>query len=259
MIVHNVANQFSHIELMLKSLYDHDPNYNNIVIILGYNVIHEEMKSFRKRYPNKIIITYQLEQLYRGSKWVTSANIKFLRESDFVWDYDLENIEFLRSTFAIVPEFAPLQYAPKLTRLTQLDENSHDIDVLFYGELNDKRNSIITSIRNILPNKTIIASNNIWGNELDDHIQRSKIVLNLHYFDQNRLEQARIFYLLSNHKCVVSEESNKNYYGNGILMCKASKIPQACKYLLDTGKWYEYSNKAIKTLILSNYTIKGCN
>ncbi len=259
MIIHSTSKVFDHIEIMLRSLYENNPKYTNTVFVLGYIDIKNGISEIRSKYPNKQIIPYQLEQLFRGSRWVTKQNIEFLREADEVWDYDQNNIQFLYETFNIHARFIPMQYVPQLSQLNILPKEKCDIDVLFYGSMNTKRSTIVNSIRDFMPMATVISTANAWDNQLDDYIQRSKIVLNLHYYDNSRLEQARIFYLLANHKCVVSETSNPNYYGSGIMMCKGTEIPKACKYLIDTGEWYEYANKAVKTLILSNYTIKGWN
>ena len=54
-----------------------------------------------------------------------------------------------------------------------------------------------------------------WGSDLfNNYISQAKIVLNLHYYDCNIQEQARIFEALNNNKIVVSEKSLTNYYGD---------------------------------------------
>lgn len=257
MLIHSTSKVFDHIEIMLKSLYSYNTAYANVVFILGYIDIRDGIESIRSKYPGKKIITYQLEQLFYGSRWVSKTNIEFLKKSDQVWDYDEENIRFLYDQFKIKAMFMPLQYVPQLTMLPLLDINKHDIDILFYGSLNDKRRKVIDSIKTKLPNRNIISSDVLWDDELNDHIQRSKIILNLHYYDTNRLEQARIFFLLANHKCVVSETSPINYYQSGIVMADTEKISDACEHLLRTKLWYPYANEAIKTLILSNQVFKG--
>ena len=54
-----------------------------------------------------------------------------------------------------------------------------------------------------------------WGDKLwNDYIFKSKIVINLHYYDSCLQEQVRIFELLINNKVVISEKSLRNYFGN---------------------------------------------
>jgi len=259
MIIHSTGKGFDHIEIMLRNMYSDDPKYNNTVIVLGYVAIQGGFDTIKNLYPTQRIITFQLEQLFKGSRWVAKPHIDFLRRSDVVWDYDQQNMKFLAQNFNIHTELFVLKYVPQLTRMKLLPKNEHDIDILFYGSLNDRRNRIINDIKALLPNLNIIASNTLWDDELDDHIQRSKIMLNLHFYSDNRLEQARIFYLLSNHKCVVSEHSKVNYYKNGIIMNDAKSLALTCNDLIRSGDWYKYANESLRTLILSNelYNRKG--
>lgn len=250
--IHTMHKVFGHIEVMLKSLYMNDPNYNNTVFVLGYNTLSENVESIRRKYPGYKIVTYQLEQLSEKTTWLNAAHIKFLRESDVVWDYDLDNIKYLQSEHGITTTFAPLKYVPELTTTTLLSEDSHDIDILFYGTVNDKRNAVIDDIKLKLPNKNVVVLKDAWNAQLDGYIERAKIVLNIHYYEVNRLEQARLFYLLANNRCVVSETSPINYYGDGMVMTDCNNIAAVCDALLETGKWREYSANACNALIESN-------
>ena len=67
-------------------------------------------------------------------------------------------------------------------------------------------------------------------------MERSKIILNIHHCkDYNRQEQPRIFYALMNKKCVVSQPSTKNYFGEAIV--EANDIVKAVKNLIKDDKY----------------------
>lgn len=252
MQVYSTGKAYQHVEIMLKSMYQHDPRYTNSVFILGYNVIKGGIQYVHQLYPNQEIITMQLEQMYRGSMWVTKTNIEFLQQSHQVWDYDANNIDFLYNDFQVKCKFFPMQYVPELNRKPLLPPEEHDIDILFYGSFNERRNGIISMIEHELPNANFVTTDSLWDDELDDTIQRSKIILNLHYFIGSRQEQVRLSYLMCNHKCIVSERSIQNYYQKGIIEVDSKYLAKVCGDLLKNGAWYRFAKESLRTLILSN-------
>ena len=60
----------------------------------------------------------------------------------------------------------------------------------------------------------------MYGRELDQYIARSKVVLNLHFYEKASFEIFRVSHLLANHKCVVTEADD---YGDVELEELASK------------------------------------
>ena len=145
-----------------------------------------------------------------------------------------------------------MQFVPELNKLPLLDKDEHDIDILFYGSFNERRNHIIDTVEKALPEANIVVTDSLWDDELDEHIQRAKIVLNLHYFIGSRQEQVRLFYLMSNHKCIISEKSQRNYYQKGIIESTPQNIARACSDILNSGTWYKFAKSSVRSLILSN-------
>jgi hypothetical protein len=109
-----------------------------------------------------------------------------------------------------------------------------DIDVLFYGSINQKRKELIDDIINENPHKNIVVSQSLFGEELDLYISRSKIILNCHYYDMDVQEQVRIFYPLINNKVVVSEYNKLNNFGDSIYNVKREYVGKYIKDLLET-------------------------
>lgn len=253
MKIHKENIAFDQIEIMLRSLYEHDPKYKDTVFVLGYNIMKGNgMKLLRELYPKMKVITIQLEQMFFKSPWVTKKKIEFLSQCDEVWDYDQSNIMFLKNTFAINAKLFTLKYVPELNTMPLLPADKHTVDVLFYGAFNDRRQESLNKIRTLMPDRNIITTDALWGKKLDSTIRKSKIILNLHYYERNRQEQARLFYLMCNHKCIVSEKSEHNYYRNGIIEADFNNIANVCKQTLDSGIWYQYAKQSLKSIILSN-------
>ena len=72
-----------------------------------------------------------------------------------------------------------------------------------------------------------------FGEERDRYIARSKIILNIHAWDDlNVLETIRLSYILANRGFVISENSDHNPYENGILYAPYDQLVNACVHYL---------------------------
>jgi SAM-dependent methyltransferase len=144
-------------------------------------------------------IIYNLEQL--GGAQLQPAYYDVARQHQ-IWDYDLRNLEKWKGLRCIHPPVhVPVGYVPELTRI--LPAPTQDIDVLFYGSLNQRRNRILNALKD--HGVKVHAVFGVYGRERDALIARSKIVLNIHFYEAKVFEIVRISYLLANSKAVVTE------------------------------------------------------
>lgn len=243
------ATHWRDISLMLEDNYAKDIDAN---IIVGsctlYSVEHFRKVGVVNR--DKVIV-YQLEPLIEGHWHKREKIINNLKGADEVWDYDLDNIEILKQ-YGIDAKYRPCLYSESLKRIENSPEP--DIDILFYGTPSPRRTKFIydSLYGSVIPEKWIntitgcrtVILHHFWGKELDHFISRSKIVVNLSPYDNTSVQQqTRIFYLLTNNKCVISEKSNKNYFGG---LIQEFSTPQEMFYtvaeLLDGDKWKEYTH-----------------
>jgi hypothetical protein len=148
--------------------------------------------------PSNTVI-YNLEQVEDSLfQWAPVLRELFARFE--VWDYSVANIRSLQSH---APRLfhVPVGAVPELTRIAPAAEQ--DIDVLFYGAVNDRRRTVLKAIAESgLVLKAVFGA---YGAARDALIARSKIVLNLHKHDAQVFEVVRVSYLLLNRKAVVSE------------------------------------------------------
>jgi hypothetical protein len=152
--------------------------------------------------PPKNPIFYNLEQLGDDLPWMTMPEFVDLFRRYPTWDYSQANVEYLAALGLPQPTYVPVGYVPELTRISPAPE---DIDVLFYGALNARRYAILRDLRDRgLRVKWLPGS---YGASRDAWIARSKIVLNLHYFEAKIFAIVRVSYLLANRRAVVSEHS----------------------------------------------------
>ena len=233
---------FSEVERMLHALHDSDRAYDDTVVVLGYNVAKYLPSKLRRDYPGKKLVVYQLEQLFDRSKWVNEHTYRWLKGADEIWEYDLSNMEWLtRNGFR--PLYRPMEYCAALREFVASDK---DIDILFYGYPTRRRMAIVGA----LMEKTWTSYSTVWatgvtGKNLQDLLGRSRIVLNLHAFDEDcRQEQVRIFYPVINGCCVVSEKSPHNEFGKAIVVCDTNKIAPTLKHVLDHGLWKTVGDSA---------------
>ena len=146
-------------------------------------------------------IIYNLEQISPSSSWCSPPYLKLLKTCR-VWDYSPRNIATLaqmgvRGNVTRVP----IGYVPQLTRIPASSEE--DIDVLFYGSINDRRARVLNDLRAMGLN--VHAVFGVYGHERDALMSRAKVVLNLHFYDTSIFEVVRVSYALANRKAVVSE------------------------------------------------------
>lgn len=159
-------------------------------IVLGAHHLPPDLR------PNDII--YNLEQ--RESPLLDNNALHLYRQHE-VWDYSSSNVRWLRDN-GVRARHVPIGFVPELQRINKV---TPDIDVLFYGLVNERRRRILDELRR----KGLVVQElvNCYGNDRDALIGRSKIVLNTHFYETKIFEMVRCSYLFANKICVVSEDS----------------------------------------------------
>ena len=146
-------------------------------------------------------ILFNMEQMGSSSLYITDTYIDQLRKYT-VWDYSQRNVDWLKNQgINDAAIYVPIGYAPALSRIDKSADQ--DIDVLFYGWLNERRQAVLNELER--RGLKVVALNNSFGAELDAYISRAKVVVNIHFYETKIFEIIRVSYLLSNKKAVVSE------------------------------------------------------
>lgn len=199
--------------------------FGNVVLFPQMAVVVGE------KIPDDAII-YNLDPLYHGGALDNIGFFDILRTHKVV-DYQKKNVELMRS-IGIEAWHLPYGYHEKLERVDQTVDK--DIDVLFFGGVNNRRIKILKELEKSGLNHKIITYG-CYGDELDEVVARSKIVLNFHYQDAHPLEVVRINYLLANKKFVITErgwddEDNKAYE-QGVIFSDYSDLIDTCKFYVN--------------------------
>lgn len=268
-------NVFTGVEKYLKEKYSNA--FSDCVIVVGYNTC--DFLPFKNIHKGKIIIVYQLEQISdKSNLWYnktstnsmvqnrTSRIVQWLQGCDIILEYDYYNYEFLtKEGFGEKTLFHPLEYSDAV--VSRLPVIKKDIDVLFYGAINLKRAEFLNEVvkhfkcciignmypRDVLRNLNFKVVADKYGDELWQYINRSKVVLNLHYYN-NIQEQVRIFELLCNGISVVSQVSQWNYFGELINeFSTKEEMVNKIKLQLTNDKWKKNSKSITEKFKTKNY------
>lgn len=211
-----------------------DLNSDNLYIFIGIN-------GLIKKYPPKYII-YQFEQtdsFYYNEQHEKEYNYIFndsylniLRNAHQIWDYSLQNKSWLEKNMNLKNIIhVPICFSHTLYK-KKIQSQVKDIDILFFGSLNPKRKKILEKLQEYSHINLVIRNNDCWEDDLDNLIGRSRIILNIHYYENAILEMHRLSYLLIN-KCfiiseTVSDSSLVDVFNQGLIFSKYNKIVETC-------------------------------
>lgn len=166
-------------------------------VVLGWHLLDPEPAL---HLPSDCIL-YNLEQFDDRNRELLQRFLVFAERFQ-VWDYSQRNIEILRKAGLQAPvRHVPIGFVPQLQRIGKAPEQ--DIDVLFYGSLNERRRKILQELEQ--EGLRVHAAFGVYGAERDALISRAKVVLNLHFYETSIFEMVRVSYLLANRKAVVAE------------------------------------------------------
>ncbi len=191
-------------------------------IVLGYQILNDA-----SQIPECDFIIYQLEQLSDREGWFRPELLEFFRRASSVWDYSAENIAFLAERGVENTKHLPLGFHDRL-QVVPLREP--DIDVLFYGCINERRKLILDELAKDYSVHVLFGC---YGPERDEFIARSKVVLNIHFYEAQIMEQPRLSYLLNNRRFVLSEASSVNPYQGFFPIASYEDLIESCRYWIE--------------------------
>lgn len=194
------------------------------IIAIGAHLVSAQ------RLPANVII-YNTEHFSNiDDDYIYSGYRRMLREHrGQVLDYSQENSRRLTEILGRTVKYVPVGYAPEMTRIVPAVEQ--DIDVLFYGSLNERRNKILDDLR--AAGLKVEYFWGVYGVERDKYVARAKIVLSMHYYTPGIFEAVRVSYLLANKKIVVCEDDERGEANEaGAYTSKYEELVDACSSIV---------------------------
>jgi hypothetical protein len=171
-------------------------------------------------------VLYNLEQVESVADKFSPRLLDLFRRHA-VWDYSTRNIEQWARLGIHAVRHLPVGYVPQLSRIPRDEE---DIDVLFYGSVNDRRQEILTALRQRGIKTEVLFG--AYGTTRDRGIARAKIVLNMHYHESKVFEVVRVSYLLANRRFVISESGcdpdEDAEFAPGVVFADYGDLVEAC-------------------------------
>ncbi len=196
--------------------------------------------------PNSII--YNVEMVVPGSPFIQEM-IPFVRRFE-TWDYSDANIANWRK-LGVSDRVRLLKpgYLPENTRIDPATPT--DIDALFYGTVNWRRDSIFADIARC--GVRVHVASGVYGAERLALLARSKLVLNVHSREDSVLELGRICDALANRRVLVTDARDadgQNADLLAVMACgKPSELGRLCRDLLDD----EPRRQALAEMALAAY------
>jgi SAM-dependent methyltransferase/tetratricopeptide (TPR) repeat protein len=189
-----LADGLREISMEPEVIHELPPGFSGRAIVLGANFF--STAELERLGPNSIV--FNIENT--TSQFLTDEYRQLLRKFR-VWDFNESNAASLAETIQRPVHYLRTFYVERLARIAKTTEQ--DIDVLFYGSFNDRRSEILNGLR--ARGLRVEAVFRVFGAQLEQLIARSKVVINIHFYDNGRLEMIRLFDLLANGRAVVSE------------------------------------------------------
>lgn len=191
--------------------------------------------------PNKFIF-YQIEQL--GSVFLTDKNfISRLKysclKSQQVWEYTNLTSHIYSKYCENKLKYVSMPFVlDKELGFNDLEWNNLKYDIFFYGNKNERREKILKELNKYFKIKI---GWGVYGEKKIEYIMKSKIILNLHYYEEAGLETCRFNEILNYNKLIISENSlldisNTKLYDNIVVMVdniddKLSNMDKLIEYI----------------------------
>ena len=184
-----------------------DDKSNNVIVCGAHDFSRTQSIDLYKKKYDKVIVFNQEPLTATQRQFMHKGYFAWLKQADEVWDYDEQNIEVLK----LIRPDVKLHVLKPYKDWSKYASVAKDIDILFYGTMNEHRAKILSELKK----KYKVAIIQTWdGRVLDSYIMRSKVLLNLHYYYESSMqEQARMIRWIGAPCRIVSEKSHKNYLG----------------------------------------------
>lgn len=214
-----------------------------------------DLSYFRQQHPSSKIIAYQTESIKDGTGCIPKDWIlRGVEHADEVWDHDLDNIEILKQ-HGIEAKFKPARYTNSLNVGNPIEEP--DIDVLFIGSPTEYRGLFFEkfNLSSVVPDAEVqeqlnfkfITAHQVYGKLKHELMNRSKIILNVPSYEGSVQPQGRLFFYLSNNKCILSKKATINYYDDLIIEYEdANDCAAKIRYLIRDDNWRKFTNYSFK-------------
>jgi len=152
------------------------------------------------------------------------------------WDFHPVTTKYL-AELGIAAKTVPFAWCPPHAREHRANV-ARDIDVLFMGSLSPRRVDVLNKLLRVPELVTTRALFGVYGAERDQALARSKVCLNLHYWDEWGCEDLRLHFAAAHGVANVSEgapdEPRKRAWASWV---PYDELGAECIRLVQSGAW----------------------
>ncbi len=193
-------------------------------------------------------VFFNLEPVDARSIWMNEDYLGLLKRHP-VLDYSLKNIQALKSAGIDHADHLPIRAMP----IAGGDDGLvPDIDVLFFGSINERRRAILDALR--ARGLNVVALFGVYGAERDRAVARAKVVLNVHFYEAAIFETVRVSPMLARGACVVSEgqpdDPDVVDLAGGLVLCSyETLVDHCCALVADAVERRSLSERARAAIV----------
>lgn len=205
-----------------------DPDPGRLIMFGANNVTDPNRKIPRDA------IVYNPEQVASAVGAFLMQNREQFKDH-VVWDYSAANAAALRSMGMKRVVLCPVGFVPSMRVISKIPPEEETIDVLHYGSTNERRRAVLDALSK--SGLKVVRLYGIYGEPRDREIARSKVVLNMHFYDRPVHEIFRVSHLLANGRCVVSEgggcdQGLEDFAARSTRLVPYEKLVEACREMV---------------------------
>lgn len=241
-----IKNYFNNITIEYINNFNSLSNDKNNIIIANIYSINEKLLHVLDSYKSQIILI-NTEHYYNLN---VDKVIDFINNKSnfYILEYNILNINYYNNTQKNINYvFIPLCYNRYIEdyyykQVIKKDFKSKDIDIFFFGSINERRSNILNHLKTKF-NIIIYSgkSNECYNKEICNLIERSKIVLNILYYENDKIfDYYRNSLVLITKTLLIYEKSvSKNYeIEDGLLNLENNTIHVDYKDIINTVDKY---------------------
>lgn len=192
-------------------------------------------------------IFVNLEQLGEGGAKVPADYLQLLGSSAVV-DYNEDNRAAYAADVNDVP-VVPLLHAPYLKPGQPIPLEDRPYDLLFIGSMNERRRAWLSRIE-ALGLSVKLFDCPLYGPERDQFILQAKAVVNAHFYESSRFEQARVAHCLSLGTPVIAERTERTKphaaFEDCVLWLEGDQLEQFFSEDFGTPAFFEASRETLR-------------
>jgi len=196
----------------------------------------------------------QLEQLGQGGANLRPDYLRLLQQAAVI-DYDADNLRAYTQSPQDVP-LVSFQHAPYLKPADGgIPLEQRPIDLLFIGSMNDRRRAWLDRVE-ACGRLVSVFDSALYAEERDAFIRQAKSVVNCHFYESARFEQARVAHCLSLGTPVISERTDQTRpqaaFEDSVLWLQGDQLAQFFTEDFDTPAYFDFAHAALKNFERAN-------